>query len=122
MSHMICFVNTKYLHCGGTACSCLVGGLSYVHFAGVIQLVECQLPKLDVVGSSPIARSLEMVGLEEVKSAWRPTVPRRFFRRDPWGAAGVLSNLAVCRKRRAKRYRSASLIRDEYPPVSFGLP
>ncbi len=25
--------------------------------AGVIQLVECQLPKLDVVGSSPIARS-----------------------------------------------------------------
>ena len=27
------------------------------HLAGVIQLVECQLPKLDVVGSSPIARS-----------------------------------------------------------------
>ncbi len=27
-------------------------------FAGVIQLVECQLPKLDVVGSSPIARSV----------------------------------------------------------------
>ena len=26
--------------------------------AGVIQLVECQLPKLDVVGSSPIARSI----------------------------------------------------------------
>ncbi len=27
--------------------------------AGVIQLVECQLPKLDVAGSSPVARSLE---------------------------------------------------------------
>ena len=26
--------------------------------AGVIQLVECQLPKLDVAGSSPVARSL----------------------------------------------------------------
>ena len=27
--------------------------------AGVIQLVECQLPKLDVAGSSPVARSDE---------------------------------------------------------------
>src|SRR4030081_2382651 len=27
------------------------------HIAGVIQLVECQLPKLDVAGSSPVARS-----------------------------------------------------------------
>ena len=27
------------------------------HLAGVIQLVECQLPKLDVAGSSPVARS-----------------------------------------------------------------
>jgi hypothetical protein len=27
------------------------------YFAGVIQLVECQLPKLDVAGSSPVARS-----------------------------------------------------------------
>ena len=26
--------------------------------AGVIQLVECQLPKLDVAGSSPVARSV----------------------------------------------------------------
>ncbi len=26
--------------------------------AGVIQLVECQLPKLDVAGSSPVARSI----------------------------------------------------------------
>ena len=26
-------------------------------YAGVIQLVECQLPKLDVAGSSPVARS-----------------------------------------------------------------
>jgi hypothetical protein len=28
-----------------------------VAHAGVIQLVECQLPKLDVAGSSPVARS-----------------------------------------------------------------
>ena len=28
-----------------------------VPLAGVIQLVECQLPKLDVAGSSPVARS-----------------------------------------------------------------
>ena len=27
------------------------------YIAGVIQLVECQLPKLDVAGSSPVARS-----------------------------------------------------------------
>src|SRR5690349_2320353 len=39
------------------ACSVPPGGLTYCYFAGVIQLVECQLPKLDVVGSSPIARS-----------------------------------------------------------------
>ena len=44
----------------GVACSRVVGGLSYVHFAGVIQLVECQLPKLDVTGSSPVARSFEV--------------------------------------------------------------
>ena len=31
--------------------------LSYALSAGVIQLVECQLPKLDVAGSSPVARS-----------------------------------------------------------------
>ena len=28
-----------------------------IEHAGVIQLVECQLPKLDVAGSSPVARS-----------------------------------------------------------------
>lgn len=29
-----------------------------VHYAGVAQLAECQPSKLDVVGSTPIARSL----------------------------------------------------------------
>ena len=29
----------------------------FTQVAGVIQLVECQLPKLDVAGSSPVARS-----------------------------------------------------------------
>ena len=32
--------------------------------AGVIQLVECQLPKLDVAGSSPVARSFLQAPLE----------------------------------------------------------
>jgi hypothetical protein len=27
-------------------------------YAGVAQLVECKLPKLDVAGSSPVARSI----------------------------------------------------------------
>ena len=27
--------------------------------AGIAQLVECKLPKLDVAGSSPVARSTE---------------------------------------------------------------
>jgi hypothetical protein len=31
---------------------------NYSKVAGVIQLVECQLPKLDVAGSSPVARSV----------------------------------------------------------------
>ena len=35
--------------------------VSCVLAAGVIQLVECQLPKLDVAGSSPVARSVVMV-------------------------------------------------------------
>src|ERR1051326_3846066 len=52
---------------------------SFVRFAGVIQLVECQLPKLDVVGSSPIARSLKVVLFEGIRSARSPTVTRRFF-------------------------------------------
>ena len=34
------------------------GRIAYLqNHAGVIQLVECQLPKLDVAGSSPVARS-----------------------------------------------------------------
>src|SRR5579884_4424077 len=79
---------------GGTRPSvALVGGpLSYGN-AGVIQLVECQLPKLDVVGSSPIARSLEIVWFEEVRSAWRPTVPRRFFLGDRCGDRWAFSKL-----------------------------
>ena len=33
--------------------------LTAIYFiAGVTQLVECQLPKLDVAGSNPVARSL----------------------------------------------------------------
>ena len=35
-----------------------IAGPGSNRFAGVIQLVECQLPKLDVAGSSPVARSL----------------------------------------------------------------
>ena len=35
----------------------LASSVSCLVVAGVIQLVECQLPKLDVAGSSPVARS-----------------------------------------------------------------
>ena len=35
--------------------------------AGVIQLVECQLPKLDVAGSSPVARSLQDNDLRDLR-------------------------------------------------------
>jgi hypothetical protein len=35
----------------------LICSVSCLVVAGVIQLVECQLPKLDVAGSSPVARS-----------------------------------------------------------------
>ena len=31
------------------------------HFAGVTQLVEYQLPKLDVAGSNPVSRSIVLV-------------------------------------------------------------
>jgi hypothetical protein len=39
----------------------------------------CQLPKLDVASSSPVARSLEVLNCYEVRSAWRPTVTGLFF-------------------------------------------
>ena len=42
-------------------------------------MVECQLPKLDVVGSSPIARSLEVLELEAVPIAGTRTGPGDFF-------------------------------------------
>jgi hypothetical protein len=44
--------------------------------AGVIQLVECQLPKLDVAGSSPVARSCKSLECNALKAApalvWGP--------------------------------------------------
>ena len=45
--------------------------------AGVIQLVECQLPKLDVAGSSPVARSLRINDLQRRRN-------QRFRRRSRW--------------------------------------
>jgi hypothetical protein len=39
------------------------------HLAGVIQLVECQLPKLDVAGSSPVARSLKYLVMNSLEAA-----------------------------------------------------
>jgi len=44
-----------------------------------------QLPKLDVAGSSPVARSLEVVGFSEVEWRWRAGGPRRFFVRGHFG-------------------------------------
>jgi transcriptional regulator with XRE-family HTH domain len=43
-----------------------------LHIAGVIQLVECQLPKLDVAGSSPVARS------DQTRKRRSPSGARRF--------------------------------------------
>ena len=50
-----------------------------VQYAGVIQLVECQLPKLDVAGSSPVARSCKIVGKHRVVGARTLTGPGAFF-------------------------------------------
>src|SRR5215204_1489726 len=60
------------------------------HLAGVIQLVECQLPKLDVTGSSPVARSLEVVVTE--------SLPRARARMGP----GVFLTGPVSRVRRTR--------------------
>ena len=50
----------------GSACSGS-GHAIYPGHAGIIQLVECQLPKLDVAGSSPVARSLRHGDREHVE-------------------------------------------------------
>ena len=34
-----------------------------IHKAGIAQLVECKLPKLDVAGSNPVARSFACLSL-----------------------------------------------------------
>jgi hypothetical protein len=50
--------------------------------AGVIQLVECQLPKLDVAGSSPVARSGN--GCQERFVASPPDHDKRFAQAVKW--------------------------------------
>ena len=72
------------------ACSVNAGRLTYSYLAGVIQLVECQLPKLDVVGSSPIARSLEVAKAQAVPVAGIRTGPGDFFLGPVPGPVGVL--------------------------------
>ena len=44
-------------------------------FAGVIQLVECQLPKLDVAGSSPVARSIHDKDLRTIRRKLMARIP-----------------------------------------------
>ena len=73
MLQTVCFVKAKYR--SGGACSGWCERLTYLHFAGVIQLVECQLPKLDVAGSSPVARSREVLDLEKFWSPESERVP-----------------------------------------------
>ena len=63
----------------GVPCSGRVLRLTYLHFAGVIQLVECQLPKLDVTGSSPVARSFEVLKFQILPVAGSLTGPGDFF-------------------------------------------
>src|SRR6187399_528818 len=84
---------------GGGACSGSPARLTYCYLAGVIQLVECQLPKLDVVGSSPIARSSEVLKFQAVPVAGFPTGPGDFFFGPVAGPVAILifaANSACC--------------------------
>ena len=49
------------------------------HCAGVAQLVECQLPKLNVAGSNPVSRSNHMIPFYFSLSAIRILFTRRSF-------------------------------------------
>jgi hypothetical protein len=51
-------------------------------FAGVIQLVECQLPKLDVAGSSPVARSVDRCELKVFENRLPFSAAVSFIRND----------------------------------------
>ena len=64
--------------------------LTYLHLAGVIQLVECQLPKLDVTGSSPVARSLEVLSSQAVPVVGIRMGPDDFFFGPVPGPVGAL--------------------------------
>src|SRR5215207_9262540 len=74
----------------GVPCSGRVLRLTYLHFAGVIQLVECQLPKLDVTGSSPVARSFEVLKFQILPVAGSPPGPGDFFLGPVPGPVGAL--------------------------------
>jgi hypothetical protein len=67
--------------------------------AGVIQLVECQLPKLDVAGSSPVARSLEVVKFKKLEAADHRAVTAAFFL-VPW-LSEASSAITLCAARRS---------------------
>ena len=54
----------------GTVCDMLFAWQQYLcDEAGVIQLVECQLPKLDVAGSIPVSRSILSISYEGLSSS-----------------------------------------------------
>src|SRR5947209_19816411 len=69
--------------------------LNLVGLAGVIQLVECQLPKLDVAGSSPVARSSKVVNLRILRGARVAVRARALFLTNP----GEEAIICVTRKR-----------------------
>jgi hypothetical protein len=62
-------------------------------------LVECQLPKLDVAGSSPVARSLEVLWFQPPTVAGIPTGPGEFFLGpvlEPVGSLIFAANEVCC--------------------------
>ena len=60
------------------------GSLSICLFAGIAQLVERQLPKLDVAGSNPVSRSMKA---SELSGAFLIGVG------DEWGAEDSVTPL-----------------------------
>src|SRR5687768_14761087 len=121
MGITFCFVKTKYSR--RHACSPLRERLTYLHLAGVIQLVECQLPKLDVVGSSPIARSFVTSAVSVICES-RPRAPVGAVScwGTSWGTITPTSRLAQAATRHRwpvagrKRLRLAARFRASRQP------
>src|ERR1700721_393021 len=72
----------------------------YLSSAGVTQLVECDLAKVDVAGSNPVSRSISQLGtfprrsricILEARNAWFPAVVHSVFPVLALGVDGLVS-------------------------------